>query len=105
MNLFDDLLAAACLYVDSWENVADADGIGGAYSLLKDEVRGTETMTSLQRERLFRDAAIREAARRGDDYASIGARYGLSSSAVSAVARAGGERRRIRPAPPVEVLS
>lgn len=98
MALFDDLLAASALYIEAWETLGDGDQIGEAWALLKEEVSGITTLTSRERERLFRDAAIREAARRGDDYASVAERYGLSLSAISGIARAGGEHRRSRSA-------
>lgn len=103
MNCFDDLLAAVLLYCDAWENVKDPDGVTLAWELLRAEVKGAGDLTSRERERLFRDAAIREAATRGDAYSDIAWNYGCSPALVSRIACAGGIRRRamVAPAPAV----
>lgn len=94
MHLFDDLLASVLLYLDAWSNPGEPDGVTESFLLLREQAKGLENFTSLERERIYRDAAIREAVRRGEPYALIGARYGLGHSQVSKIALAAGERRR-----------
>jgi hypothetical protein len=91
---FDDLLAAVALYVDAWKNPAEADGVTDAFRMLEEQCDGISRFTSKERERIFRDAAIREAARRGERQNRIANRYGLDQSRVSAIALGGGIRRR-----------
>jgi hypothetical protein len=64
MQLFDDLLASVTLYLDSWSNPGEPDGITESFRILQEQAKGLATFTSLERERIYRDAAIREAARR-----------------------------------------
>jgi hypothetical protein len=94
MHLFDDLLASVTLYLDAWSNPGEPDGVTESFLLLREQAKGLENFTSLERERIYRDAAIREAARRGDSYAAIAQRYCMSPSRISRIALAGGERRR-----------
>jgi hypothetical protein len=91
---FDNLLASVLLYLDAWTHPAEEDGISSAFSLLQEQVEGAATFTSHERERIYRDAAIREAVGRGEEYAEIGARYGLHHSTISRIALAAGYRRR-----------
>lgn len=91
---FDDLVAAALLYLDAWRRPEETEGVTQAFRLLEEQVAGADSFTSLERERLFRDAAIRVCAERGMPYAEIGARYCLSPAAVSRIAVGGGIRRR-----------
>jgi hypothetical protein len=72
----------------------DAEGVTEAFHLLQEQARGAQSFTSRERERVFRDAAIREAVGRGEEYAEIGARYGLHHSTISRIALAAGYRRR-----------
>ncbi len=91
---FDDLLAAVLLYLDAWNGPGDAEGVTEAFQLLQEQAQGAQSFTGRERERVFRDAAIREAVGRGEEYAEIGARYGLHHSTISRIALAAGYRRR-----------
>jgi hypothetical protein len=93
-HLFDDLLAAVLLYLNAWDRPGEMEGVSEAFSLLREEATGTAQFTSRERERIFRDAAVREAALRGEPYAEIARRYSMSPSLVSRIAVAGGQRRR-----------
>lgn len=91
---FDDLLASVLLYLESWDRPSEVDGVTEAFRLLQEQAQGAVAFTSHERERIYRDAAIREAVGRGEEYAEIGARYGLHHSTISRIALAAGYRRR-----------
>jgi hypothetical protein len=91
---FDDLLAAVLLYLEAWKRTGDAEEVTEAWQLLQEQAQGAQSFTSHERERIFRDAAIRVAVERGEEYAEIGARFGLHHSTISRIALAAGYRRR-----------
>lgn len=93
MNPFDDTLAALMLVREAFDS-GDHQQLMAAIDLLFEETGGTERFTSQQREHVFRDAAIREACRRGDERRRVADRYGLSPGAVSRIACDAGLRLR-----------
>jgi len=93
MSAFDDSLAAMLLLREAFDAGIHSDMMG-AIDLLFEETGGESRLTSKERERLFRDAAVREACRRGDKHAAVAERYGMSQGNVSHIARASGIWRR-----------
>jgi hypothetical protein len=95
MSAFDDTLAATLLLREAFERGNHGE-LMQAIDLLFEETGGADRLTSLERERVYRDAAIREACRAGEPYASVAARYGMSPGNVSHIATAAGIIRRQR---------
>lgn len=93
MSFFDDTLAALLLVREAFET-GDHEQLMASIDLLFEETSGVERLSSREREYVFRDAAIREACRRGDTRAVVAARYGLSSGAICRIACDAGYRLR-----------
>lgn len=91
--MFDDTLAALLLVREAFDS-GSHEQLMSAIDLLFEETEGCNRLTSHQRERVYRDAAIREACRRGDCRAEVANRYGLTPSAVSRIALAADLRLR-----------